>query len=73
MKVTYQSTNYAPEKIMRRYARCGPDGYEFCEVGKDRRYDLRRGTVEPNELPEAIRLKADALKGQYFAYVDWPI
>lgn len=73
MKVTYQSSNYAPEKILRRYVRRSSDGYQFCEVGQDRRYDLRQGTVEADEIPEAIRIKADALKGQYFGYVDWPI
>jgi len=73
MKVTYQSKNYAPEKILRRYVRRGVDGeYWFCEVGQDRRYDLRQGTVEATEIAEDVRKKADELKGQYFGYVEWP-
>lgn len=61
MKITYQSNKYAPENVLKRYVRrsTAAGGYDFCEVGKDRRHDLRQGTVEADELPEAVRIAAD--------------
>lgn len=73
MKIKNQSPKYAAEKVLRRYVKRVGDEYWFCEVGQDRRYDLRQGIVEASELPEAVRLRADEQKGQYFGYVDWPI
>lgn len=72
MKVTYQSQNYAPEKVLRRYVCHGHDGYQFCEVGADRRYDLRQGTVDSSEIPETVKAAADARKGYWPPYVEWP-
>ena len=73
MRITYQSENYAPEKIVKRYVRFGVNGvYQFCEVGSDKRYDLRQGEVNEIEIPEDIKEKAIALRGQAFAYVEWP-
>ena len=73
MKVTRQSTCYAPEKVLRRYVKkaTGTHDYIWCEVGEDRRYDLRQGTVESHELPEAVRRAAD--ENHTVHYVDWPI
>lgn len=74
MKITYQSKSYAPDAILKRYVRrsTAAGGYDFCEVGKDRRYDLRQGTVEPDELPDAIRNAADEHYKVSCSYIDWP-
>lgn len=75
MKITYQSNKYAPENVMKRYVRrsTAAGGYGFCEVGKDRRYDIRQGTVEADELPEAVRVAADENYKVSCNYVDWPL
>ena len=74
MHITYQSDKYAPEKVKMRYVRFGLNGvYEFCEVGFDRRYDLRQGEIDEKEIPKDIREQAIALRGQAFSYVEWPL
>jgi len=74
MKITYQSKSYSPEKVTKRYVRrSAAGGYSFCEVGDDRRFDIRQGTVEPDEIPEAVRAAADDLHKTSSAYVDWPV
>lgn len=75
MRITYQSQNYAADKIRKRYVRrtTAAGGYDFCEVGDDRRYDLRQGTVEPHELPDNVRQAADELYKTSCHYVDWPL
>lgn len=73
MKVTYQSKKYTPEAVLKRYVRHTPGGgYDWCEVGKDRRYDLRQGTVEADELPDALRMAADEHYKISLNYIDWP-
>jgi hypothetical protein len=73
MKITYQSKDYAPEKILKRYVSCHIYGEFFVsEVGYDKRYDLRQGYVLAHELPENIRTKAQELRGQAFNAVEWP-
>lgn len=74
MKITYQSKHYAPEKVTKRYVRrsSAAGGYDFCEVGEER-LDIRQGTVEPDEFPEAVRTAADELFKTSSAYVDWPL
>lgn len=71
--VTSQSKNYAPEAVLKRYVRFDGETYLFCEVGIDRRYDLRQGTVTEDELPESIAAKARARKGFWPSYVEWPL
>jgi hypothetical protein len=74
MKITYQSKAYAPEHVTKRYVRrsSAAGGYDWCEVGPDRRYDIRQGTVEPGELPDAIRAAADEHYKASCSYIDWP-
>lgn len=73
MKVTYQSRNYSPKQVKKRYVRRSVSGaYEFCEIGQEAKFDVRQGTVEPHEIPDAVRAAADNSSGQYFGYVDWP-
>ena len=74
MKITYQSKNYSPDKVTKRYVRrsTASGEYDWCEVGEDRRFDVRQGTIEPDELPEDIRAAADELFKTSSAYVDWP-
>lgn len=75
MVITMQSKRYAPELVVARYVRRSPvsEEYFFCEVGEDRRYDLRQGRVVGDELTPAIRAAADAQRQQAFGYVSWPM
>ena len=74
MRATYTSRTYAPEHVTARYVRrCVSGEYQFCEVGADRRYDIRQGVVDADELPDDVREAADNLCGHTFAYVPWPI
>jgi hypothetical protein len=75
MKVIWQSKDYAPEAILKRYVRYGPwDGgvFEFCEVGIDRRFDLRQGTVTADELPRDLAEAAIAHYEVSMSYLEWP-
>lgn len=71
MHATYTSPRYSPDKVLKRYVKRVGALYHFCEVGADRRYDLRQGIVDAAELPTDVRAKADARAGHWPAYVDW--
>ena len=74
MQITSRSSRYKPEAVIKRYVMHAMDGsYCFCEVGQDRRFDLRQGTVMAAELPDSVREAADARKGYWPAYVEWPL
>jgi hypothetical protein len=73
MNVTYQSKGYSADAVRMRYVKKGIDGYRFCEVGDDRRFDLRQGTVDQGEIPDGIRELADCRAGHCFSYVEWPM
>jgi hypothetical protein len=72
METTYQADGYSPDLVRARYVRAANGSYRFCEVGDDRRYDLRQGIVEPSELSMAVRRKACALEGHAYGWVTWP-
>jgi hypothetical protein len=75
MKVTHQSKNYSPEAVLARYVKYLPwsGEFEFCEVGRDRRFDLRQGTVEYAELPDGLPEKAILHAERSCSYITWPI
>ena len=74
MKVTYQSDCYHPNAVTKRYVRYSPDGvFSFCEVGQDRRYDIRQGTVDAAELPESVVAAAIENEKVSMLYVEWPL
>lgn len=75
MKVTHQSKEYKPELVKSRYVRfCKFDGiFYFCEVGKDRRFDIRQGSVDESELPKAVAIKARENCNIFPSYVEWPL
>jgi hypothetical protein len=73
MIVTYQSRRYALERVRSRYVRRDGQGYTFCEVGEDRRFDIRQGRVDAAELPDDVRAAADKRAGYYPSYVEWPL
>jgi hypothetical protein len=75
MKITYQSKNYSPQAVLTRYVKYHPwDGeFAFCEVGKNRRHDLRQGTVEPSELPTGLASEAIAHVEVSIHYLTWPL
>lgn len=72
---TWQTRTFDPAAVKSRYVRLKLDrsGYEWCEVGEDRRYDLRRGDCDATDIPGDIRERADQLAGMVYRYVDWPI
>lgn len=74
MKVTYQSNNYSPDRVTARYVRrsSASGGYDWCEVGEDRRYDVRQGTVEASELADDVRSAADENYKVSMNYISWP-
>lgn len=69
MEVTFTAKGYQPGAVLARYVRANVKGgdYSWCEVGDDRRYDLRQGLVADD-----IRVAADKLRGTWPGYVDWP-
>lgn len=76
IKVTYAATRYTPSAPVTRYVRRDAigQGYTWCEQSNlNRRYDLRQGTCDASDLPDAIRAEADAARGQAFGYVLWPM
>lgn len=75
MKITYQAESYKPELIKNRYVRKSAidNIYYFCEVGEDRRFDLRQGIVEAHELPKDVKAAADEASYSYPSYVKWEI
>lgn len=75
MEVTFTAKGYQPGAVLARYVRANVKGgdYSWCEVGTDRRYDLRQGIVAAEELPEPIKAAADKLRGTWPGYVDWPL
>lgn len=74
MNVTYSSRDYAPDHVRKRYVKHDDgDRFRWCEVGDDRRYDLRQGSVDADELPPEIAAAARAAAGICPRYVDWPL
>ncbi len=75
MRTTYQAKDYDPAKVLKRYVRLdGVTGYFcFCEVGEDKRYDLRQGIVDSDELPEDVYNAAYERAGIFPSYVEWPL
>ena len=75
MEATFTAKEWQPGQVRARYVRANVKGgdYSWCEVGDDRRYDLRQGLVTAEELPDDIRAAADALRGTWPGYVDWPL
>lgn len=75
MEVTFKARIYSPEAVRTRYVRANIKNgdYSWCEVGSDPRWDLRQGLALAEEIPEEIRAAADALRGTWPGYVEWPI
>lgn len=71
--VTHSDRRYAPDKVRRRYVRWGWKRYFWCEVGDDRRYDLRQGSCDAADLTEDILEAVEARRGHAFAFVEWPL
>lgn len=75
MEVTFTANIYYPAAVRARYVRANIKNgdYSWCEVGSDPRWDLRQGLANADELPDDIRAAADALRGTWPGYVDWPM
>jgi len=71
MIVSYKSTDYRPLTFyVRRSRRTEEPLYDYCEVGKDRRYDMLQGRLESKDIVQPIRQKADELAGQVYGWVE---
>lgn len=69
---------YEPGLVRSRYVRAplvGGGRYAWCEVGDDRRYDLRQGRCDAFDLPDDVRQAADVQRasGVWPYYVEWPL
>jgi hypothetical protein len=75
MNTIHQAKDYDATKVTDRYVRTDLNGgFWFCEVvGADRRFDVRQGTVDRDELPDWVAKEAEARSGFYPSYVDWPL
>lgn len=72
MEIIYQAKSYSADKVRARYVRFDADGiFRFCEVGDDRRYDLRQGIVDEKKIPVGVATKARAIAGNCPGYVEW--
>jgi hypothetical protein len=70
MEVTYIAKSYKPDLPVTRYVRrSGDDVYFWCEVVKG--WDVRQGTADADDLPAAVRAKADAQARFWPSYVEW--
>ena len=71
---THTAKNYSPGQVVSRYVRIDGNGvFRFCEVGEDRWYDLRQGTVDREDLPADVIKAAEANRGKFPSYTAWPI
>jgi hypothetical protein len=74
IRATYTARDYEPGKVWTRYVRIDQDGLlQFCEVGQDRRYDLRQGTCDREDVSEDVYRQALARSGFFPSYVTWPM
>ena len=73
----YTTRDYHPSQVVGRYVRLSTSGaFEGCEVGHDRRYNLRTWELSDGEIASldyAIIERCKELQGMCYAYVDWPI
>lgn len=73
INVTYLAKGHTTQDAGDRFVRrCYPTGYAWCLRGLDLRYDIAQGTCDAQDIPPAIRERADALMGHAFSYVEWP-
>lgn len=74
MIIHWQVKDYKPENVTKRYVKQLVNGtFAFCEVGMDKRYDIRQGLVMPEELPESVRNAAIENAKVSVHYVEWPL
>lgn len=75
---TFRSSRYDPAKVDGRYVRCGGAGHGWtwieCQVIGSGRWDVRKGTLMPSDLPEAIMNRAldTRIAGVWPFWVEWP-
>lgn len=72
----YDAEDPSGRWVCSRYVKYDGAGiYRWCEVGEDRRFDLRQGTCAADDLPPDVAMAASARrnKGVWPFYVDWPL
>jgi hypothetical protein len=67
------TADYRPEQVRSRYVRADGDGFAWCEVGEDRRFDLRQGTCDKSDLSADVLAAAEERRGFIPSYVGWPL
>ena len=74
MLVTYVARSYSSDRPVKRYVQnAGRLGYKWIEQDVEhKRFDVRQGIVDANELPADVKAKADEREGFYPSYVEWP-
>ncbi|QIG75353.1 hypothetical protein EVC29_124 [Rhizobium phage RHph_Y52] len=72
IEVTSEASNYRPESVLKRYVRANGNRFAWCEVGADRRFDLRQGRCDAEDLPPDVIMAAREREGYFPSYVDWP-
>lgn len=72
ISVTHTAAFYRPELVQDRYVRVDGDSFVWCEVGEDRRFDLRQGTCDKTDLPADVLAAAENRRGWFPSYVEWP-
>lgn len=73
MRIKYVSKKFDPAQSYRRFVRMDIDGmFHFCEQDSATGYDMRQGTVDPDELPAQVREAAVARCTFFPSYVEWP-
>ncbi len=76
VSVTSCARDYAPDQVRSRYVRyAGAGDYRWCEVGEDRRWDIRQGCCTVDDLPPNVATAAIARhnEGIWPSYVEWPL
>lgn len=72
--VRSEARGYSRDKVRKRYVKfVRGAGFRWCEVGDDRRYDLRQGTCAASDLPGPVMDAALDRAGTQPSYVDWPL
>lgn len=76
IKATSTARGFHPSQVRSRYVRLAFDNrWRWCEVGDDRRYDLRQGTCHETDLPADVAAAArERREGGVWPFnVDWPL
>ena len=72
LRVSWQSPNYDPSLVERRYVRKTCGGLFYCLTNKQG-YDIQQGEANPAFVPDKTEKQAALLTGRAFSFVEWPV